>query len=114
MGTRAVITFRDSIGRFSVYQHYDGDPETVLENIKLAKHHWAMPRFEADEYAAAYIATYKTSSGNIRLTSGPQAHGDLQFTYIVSHKEGSPELVVTYRETHHPSGKTHTATIIPE
>jgi len=96
MGTRAVITFKDSFGKYSVYQHWDGDPDTVVENIKRTKKHWQMPRFEADEFAAAYVATWKTGEGNVRLSKGPRAHGDLSYSYTVTHEEGARYVTIKY------------------
>lgn len=90
MGTRAVITFIDEFGRHSVYQHWDGDYETVLDNIRKTIRSgkcWKWPRWEADEFAAAYVATVKTDSGNIRLSRGVAGHGGLSFSYTVQ-KEG--------------------------
>jgi hypothetical protein len=86
MGTRCVITFKDEYSSHSVYRHYDGDPETIfasLQEVALTGKAWTGPRFEADEFAAAYVATHKTGPGNIRLTKGPRAHGDLSFEYVV-------------------------------
>jgi hypothetical protein len=100
MGTRCVITFRDKHGSFSVYQHWDGYPEVVMGNIGTTKNCWKWPRFEADEFAAAYIATHKTEAGNIRLTSGPDAHGDLAYSYDVSVEVigGKPTLWIAWTD----------------
>lgn len=87
MGTRAVITFKDESGSFSVYQHWDGDPDTVLANIgKLSGVAWELPRFEADEAAAAYVACFKTGPGNIRLLNGLRSwlKVDAQYRYMVT------------------------------
>lgn len=113
MGTRAVITFSDEFGNYSVYQHWDGNPETVIENIRTAKHHWPMPRFEADEYAASYVATHKTSEGNIRLTKGPRAHGDLAYVYTVTRDKYANYLTVTYRSMEQRA-KKHVRIVNPE
>lgn len=113
MGTRAVITFEDDVGKYSVYQHWDGNPATVLENLQKTEHRWTLPRFEADEFAAAYIATHKTSSGNIRMTKGPRAHGDLAYVYTVTHSPGSMALTVTYKGTYRGAVK-ETRNLFPE
>ena len=84
MGTRAVITFKDDDGSHSVYQHWDGYPEDIKKNIEKAKSlAWPLPRFEADEFAAAYVAVNKNGEGNIRLTKGVKSHCDLAYSYIV-------------------------------
>lgn len=94
MGTRAVITFKDGQDTFSVYQHWDGDPDTVTENIlKAQEFAWELPRFEAAEFAAAYIAATKgerkgEGGGNIYFSKGAKQHGDLSFNYVVTEKDG--------------------------
>lgn len=94
MGTRAVITFKDEFGSVSVYQHWDGDPDTIAENIQktfASKLCWDWPRWEADEFGAAYIAANKGQCGNIRITKGPRAHGDLSYSYTVGLVENHTE-----------------------
>ncbi len=87
MGTRAVYTFIDEDTRHSVFKHWDGYPRGAcrfIENaLALA---WPLPRFEADEFAAAFVAANKQGTGNIRLTEGPDAHGDLEYAYDISRK----------------------------
>jgi hypothetical protein len=84
MGTRAVYTFIDEDGRHSVYKHWDGYPKGACQFIANARElAWPLPRFEADEYAAAFVAANKQEAGNVRLTSGPDAHGDLEYAYEV-------------------------------
>ena len=91
MSTRSVITFKDEHGAHSVYRHSDGYPNSkygvvaalaafLADGIKC----WTLPRFEADEAAAGFIATYKTGQGNYRLTSGPEAHCDIAYYYVLS------------------------------
>lgn len=87
MGTRAVITFRDEDGsKFHVYKHWDGDPTEIVPAIlktiekKLA---WPLPRFEADEFAAAFIAANKDGSGDIRIAREPEYYGGLAYHYEV-------------------------------
>ena len=90
MSTRAVYTFVDADGaRFHVYKHHDGYPTGAAEAISNAtKLAWVLPRFEADEFGAAFIAANKDSAGSLRLTSGPDAHGDLEYRYEIRCKAG--------------------------
>lgn len=86
MGTRGVITFTDETGEYSIYQHWDCDPTTVTGQILRVfaeRLCWPWPRWEANEMAAAYIATNKSAGGNIRVCNGDDHHGDLSFTYTV-------------------------------
>jgi hypothetical protein len=84
MGTRAVYTFIDTDERHSVFKHWDGYPRWacrfIAHALPLA---WPLPRFEADEFAAAFVAANKKEAGNVRLTSGPDAHGDLSYSYEI-------------------------------
>jgi hypothetical protein len=84
MGTRAVYTFIDAGSRRSVYKHWDGYPawacRFIANALSLA---WPLPRFEADEFAAAFVAANKKEAGNVYLTSGPEAHGDLAYRYEI-------------------------------
>src|SRR5579875_1756151 len=73
MGTRAVYTFiHDADERYSVYKHWDGCPRWgcrfIANGLKLA---WPLPRFEANEFAAAFVAANKKQAGDIYLTSRP-------------------------------------------
>lgn len=100
MSTRAVYTFIDSHATFHVYKHHDGYPsgaaEAITNALPLA---WDLPRFEADEFACAFIAGNKpvardigpihlSAGGGLRLTNGPECHGDLEYRYEISQKKG--------------------------
>ena len=89
MGTRAVYTFIDQKSRFSVYKHWDGYPTQacgfIANALALA---WPLPRFEADEFAAAFVTANKKHDGDIRLSSGPEFHGDLSYAYEIRCQEG--------------------------
>lgn len=89
MATRCVIEFTEAgteVGSgFLVYQHWDGDPDTVENNVRgslpLA---WPLPRYEPDEFAAAFVAANKCGTGNIRLLRGTQdIPGDIERYYRV-------------------------------
>jgi len=88
MSTRACYTFKDKDGAYSVYYHYDGYPANALQMINKAKESaWQFPRFEADEYAAAFCYVAKDGrAGGVRLTEGPHRHGDLSYRYDIYFK----------------------------
>jgi len=79
MSTRAVYTFSDEdTAPIHVYKHHDGYPYASYNSgrgeaggllwIKKAKElAWELPRFEADEFAASFVAANKTESGGCRL-----------------------------------------------
>jgi hypothetical protein len=85
MGTRAVYTFIDKDDRHSVYKHWDGYPSLACKFIANALPlAWPLPRFEADEFAAAFVAANKKEAGDVRLTAGPDAHWDISYAYEIS------------------------------
>lgn len=109
MSTRAVITFKDEHDEFSVYKHHDGYPDGVMPAITAAKElAWDLPRFEACDFAAAFIAANKRKrGGGIYCTTGPDAHGDLAYHYVVTARGVS--LVVEIHD--HRGGPASTTTI---
>jgi hypothetical protein len=98
MGTRAVLTFKDKYDSFSVYHHYDGYPEHILPSIKDAQEFaWDLPRFEASDFGAAFIAANKQKGGgNIYMTDSYESHGDLEYRYEIEGKDGKL-LVKVYK-----------------
>lgn len=88
MSTRAVFTFEDDTESFHVYKHMDGYPsgaaEALVKALALA---WPLPRFEADEFGAAFIAANKTEGGNLRLLHTSGGYGaypaDIAYRYLI-------------------------------
>jgi len=100
MSTRAVVTVIDPAQIFHVYTHHDGYPAYTARRIRAALDYaWELPRFEADEWAAAFVAAAKPvkeqhggvtfQGGSIRLTTDWRAHGDLDYRYEVTAKDGA-------------------------
>lgn len=95
MSTRAVYTFKDQYGKHHAYKHHDGYPSGAVEAIKAAiGNAWPLPRFEADEFGAAFVAANKTSQGGVRLTGGPTKHGDLEYYYMISFDQKKQKLMI--------------------
>ena len=71
MGTRAIYKFEDSNDECFVYKHYDNYPQGAVHFIEAAKEFaWELPRFEADEFASAFVAANKNKAGGeVRLVS---------------------------------------------
>ena len=69
MGTRAIYFFEDRDGVYGVYKHYDNYPSGAADFIENAKSYaWEFPRFEADEFAASFVAANKAKAGGgVRL-----------------------------------------------
>lgn len=61
MSTRAMLSFTcEDFGTFNVYRHGDGYPTEVVKAIERAiDNAWQLPRFESNEFAAAFIAANK-------------------------------------------------------
>ena len=70
MGTRAIYKFRDGDGGCFVYKR-DNYPQGAVHFIEAAKGFaWKLPRFEADEFASAFVAANKNKrGGEVRLVS---------------------------------------------
>ena len=117
MSTRAVYFFndmfrdgKDSVNIYGVYKHYDNYPKGAAYHIEAAKDYaWRLPRFEADEFAAAFVAANKNKSGGeVRLiplfdhTSRRQVMDDhkwCEYYYDITYDEVVGDLVVhTYEK----------------
>ena len=86
MGTRAVYTFKSHGESFHVYKHWDNTPENAAEFIAAAIWKaWDLPRFEADEFSAAFIAANKDKAGDIRLIRSAKACADAAYFYEITH-----------------------------
>lgn len=84
MSTRAVYSFIDEHETHHVYKHHDGYPSGAAEWIeKAAAEAWPLPRFEASEFGAAFVAACRKGPGGVRLTHGPEHHGDLAYRYEI-------------------------------
>jgi hypothetical protein len=118
MSTRALYTFKAGPGHewemdWNVYKHHDGYPTGAADAILHAlPRAWPLPRYESDEFAAAFIGgnkhlpdpKYPTSQGGgVRLM--PQGDpkevagkycSDIQYRYVVEQEAKAPhDLIVT-------------------
>lgn len=88
MATRAVYTYKDDREEFHVYKHYDNNPDLAITYIKNAVNRsWNLPRFEASDAAAAFIAANKEEGGDVYLTTNWKHHSDLDYRYEIERKE---------------------------
>lgn len=74
MSTKAIYRFWDNRNRdeeYFVYKHYDNYPQGAVHHIqKATAHAWPFPRYEADEFASAFVAANKNPrGGEVRLIS---------------------------------------------
>jgi hypothetical protein len=93
MSTRGLYTFKDADGAYTVFKHWDNYPTSAsgygayqFINNTLA-YAWELPRFEADEFAASFIAANKKAGGgDLRLLPADATNGDtlgVEFWYTV-------------------------------
>jgi len=82
---------------YVIYKHWHGHPQGVQTMIERALTlAWPLPRFEADEFAASFIAANKTGSGDVRLVNPDDASKTwFDFVYVIRHMERSDKLNVT-------------------
>jgi hypothetical protein len=89
MATRCNIIVEDQFHRVRLYRHYDGYPKNVVPALFQAlDYSWPLPRFEANEFAAALVRAWKDyGGGNIRIDGCPKRfeliHGDVEWVYII-------------------------------
>lgn len=104
MSTRATYEFQDAYGSYTVYKHHDGYPKGGLQWIaKAIPFAWDMPRFEADDFAAAFVAGNKHPiGGDVRLTKGKDAHGDTAYHYVVTCRAGVLHVDITTGQSWEP------------
>lgn len=88
MSTRACYVFRDTNSTHVVYKHHDGYPSGAVQWIAAARANaWPFPRFEADEFAASFVAANKAGPGGVRLVGNGDwrkiAPADIEYVYDV-------------------------------
>lgn len=98
MSTRATFTFADTCDEVHVYQHYDGYPQGAAVSLtmaRLSRLAWPHPRFEADEYAAAFIAANKIEPGGYRIVSRWDKAVDIEWHYLITQSPfGKQPLII--------------------
>jgi hypothetical protein len=89
MSTRATYEFKDQHESFTIYKHCDGYPEGAYQWIANAlPAAWSLPRFEACEFAAAFIAGNKEGAGGVYVSNGRDSHGDTAYHYVATCQDG--------------------------
>jgi hypothetical protein len=84
MSTRAIYTFKGFGDTYHVFKHHDGYPEGAADAIKNALlYAWEMPRYEPDEFAAAFIAGNKPFRGGVRVAKSRTQYSDVEFGYTI-------------------------------
>jgi len=114
MGTRAIYIFEDEHEEVHVYKHYDNYPQGAVDFIENAKEFaWELPRFEADEFAAAFVAANKNrKGGEVRLVNARfkdreemlEANDWCDYYYVIS-KHNSQDLWIEIWESQYMSSR---------
>jgi len=91
MGTRSIWTFaemsRTPPQEMHVYKHWDGYPTGAVAFIVaafLSGKAWPLPRWEANEFGAAFIAANKEGDGDFRLATSRHEAADVEYGYTLS------------------------------
>ena len=127
MGTRAIYIFEDEhdhVGRpdeVYVYKHYDNYPEGAVDFIENAKEFaWDLPRFEADEFAASFVAANKSrAGGGVRLVNASfkdrdemlEANHWCDYHYVIS-KHNSQDLWIEIWQSRYDMDSSDTAWVL--
>jgi galactose-1-phosphate uridylyltransferase len=89
MSTRCNVIVRDKHNAIQLYRHWDGYPEAIIPDLKVALiFAWTLPRMEASDYAAAIVKSWKGEKGGHIYIDGdaciPETlHGDIDYYYII-------------------------------
>ena len=106
MATRSNIIVEDQYKRIQVYRHWDGYPRAVIPELSEAlAFAWPLPRFEADDFAAAIVRAWKDEGGgHIRIDGNPKGfelvHGDSEYVYIIKFDKEKNEPFVEICDWH--------------
>ena len=101
MSTRAIYTFKGFGETHHVYKHHDGYPTGAARAFELAlENAWTLPRYEPDEFAAAFVAANKVNAGGVRLARKRTELRDVAFGYTLEPDAAIPSLIkLTVHET---------------
>jgi hypothetical protein len=116
MGTRAIYIFEDeAFQEVHVYKHYDNYPQGAVEFIEKAKAYaWELPRFEADEFGAAFVAANKNpKGGEVRLVHALlhdreemlEANDWCDYYYVISYQSEHEDLWIEIWESQYMSSR---------
>jgi hypothetical protein len=114
MSTRAVYKFTSEGESYSVYKHHDGYPEGAaqwLQDTLDSGLAWELPRFEADEFAAAFIAANKKQPGGIRLINGHDIPEDVEFIYLVGQAKNGQLVLSAWNYDNYTAKQANPASI---
>ena len=101
MGTRAVYTFIDDTEKtHHVFKHWDNYPSGAMEFLNNSlPYAWSLPRFEACEFSASFIASNKQKGGgDLRLAKHWDKFGDLDYRYEITLKDKNLYIKIFERD----------------
>ena len=85
MSTRAIYTFKGFGETHHIYKHHDGYPSGAARWLGNAlAYAWELPRYEPDDFAAAFVAGNKSlGGGGIRVAKSRTSACDVEFGYTI-------------------------------
>jgi hypothetical protein len=84
MSTRAIYTFKGFGETYHIFKHHDGYPSGAAQWLERALDYaWPLPRYEPDDFAAAFVAANKTRGGGIRIAKSRTQCKDVEFGYTI-------------------------------
>lgn len=94
MSTRACYSFKDKFETLHVYKHHDGYPSGAERWIRAAlDFSWTLPRFEASDFGAAFVAANKKPGGSVYLMQSGDikvaAPSDINYRYEIEEHGGA-------------------------
>lgn len=94
MSTRAIYTFKGFGETHHVFKHHDGYLSGAADALSNAlAYAWELPRYEPDEFAAAFVAGNKQSPGGVRLAKTQTAFCDVEYAYVIEPDKNVPNLM---------------------
>ena len=97
--TPAIFQFTDNYDTHAVYVHCDGYPDGAAAYVLKAFYRaWTLPRFEANELAAAFVAANKDKAGGVRLVNGPVENDEHEYVYNIFQAKNGQMIVKAFKD----------------
>lgn len=97
MGTRSYIEFKDDLGAYYVYKHWDSYPTGIVYCfVNAIPYSWALPRFESQDFAAAFVAANKKAGGGDIYFADKAEPGDEEYFYQITCAKNGQLIIRAY------------------
>ena len=96
MSTHALYVFKDKHDTLKVYGHCDGYPTGATEQIlKSFEKSWELGRYEASDFAAAFVAANKTYGGGVYIVNKTKMGVDYRYVIEPPSFDSNLQPIVT-------------------